>query len=630
MFYPIGENIPGPAPFSYSDYGYGHGQFGWLPIGLAAYVDYEQRLDFLASNGGNFFRMLTAPWTTEIEFEHSNDYSERLYGPWEMDHILDVCNEKNLYLDLNLDYFLGTDKTSAYGSWFWDWRDDQLPCPPDFLSPPDLGYCYHSELGLAEPQEMYTNAQAKKYYKYRLRYLISRYGYSRNIAMMELVNEIDVTCADRNVIIDPQGFCAVGNVTNQPYVTDLGFRQSVTVWQTEMSNYIKNDIYFGNHLLTVNYGTTPNSDDFTYNNANIDVNDFNYYDNYLRINSRRSEYQVDFGQSGYTRPLFLSETGSTLILCSDYTEWIRTVWSMPFTGCAGGLNWPGPNPNTSLYYHFSNLKTFLEDVDFNLGEWEPGYEEQPNHLAEALYLKQWGGNHNNYIAAIGVVLNRTFNTYNFADNNSSECHTYFIDNPSMDLFENPSTSVYTIADVDPPNDDDNKITLTDMGIDRHFDIDWFDPFSGSYILSEQKSSTLGGKLFLDYPTLYCASALRPILAYKIRIHNPSSDKRANVTIEPDLKTRSYENDTVASSNPNRLSFGLFPNPAINTILIYPSNSVLNYSITIFSVSGKEIMKTGNNIVGQKSIDITNLSSGVYLVKVNCEDKVYFLKFIKTE
>jgi hypothetical protein len=631
MFYPIGENIPGPAPFSYSDYGYGHGQFGWLPIGLAAYVDYEQRLDFLASNGGNFFRMLTAPWTTEIEFEHLNDYSERLYGPWEMDHILDVCNEKNLYLDLNLDYFLGTDKTSAYGSWFWDWRDDQLPCPPDFLSPPDLGYCYHSELGLAEPQEMYTNAQAKKYYKYRLRYLISRYGYSRNIAMMELVNEIDVTCADRNVIIDPQGFCAVGNVTNQPYVTDLVFRNNVAIWQTEMSNYIKNSIYFGTHLLTVSYGTTPKNGDDSYLTANIDVNDFNYYDNYLRINKNRSINQIDYGlNSIYNRPIFLSETGSTLILCSNYTEWIRTVWSMPFTGCAGGLNWPGPNPNTSLYYNFSNLKTFLEGENFNDGEWQPIYTEQSDHLAETLYLKKWDPAHNNCVAATGVVLNKSFNTYNMRDDNLGDCYTYYMNNQPNDLLESPSNPIYHISDVNPPADDDDKILLTQMGSLRTFDIDWFDPSTGAYIWTGSRVSRINGNLELDYPTLQMTSGFRPILAFKIKAHNENTGRHADPGITSYNNTVIARQDTLPSAAMSNIGFDLFPNPVTNSIIIHPSNNSMSYSLEIFSIAGKQTFISVENTVGEKRIDVTSLTPGVYLAKVNCDRNIYFLKFIKTE
>jgi hypothetical protein len=625
MFYPIGENIPHPEPFSVTDYAYGHGPYGWKTINLAGYLDYENRLKFLANYGGNFFRMMTAPWTTEIEFEHLNDYSERLNGPWEMDRILDLCAEKNLYMDLDLHYFTALDKTTAYGHFFWDWKNNQLPCPPDFGAPTDNGYCYHYELGLTNPEEMLTDAQAKKFYKYRLRYMMARYGYSRNIAMIELGNEVDAICQDRDIIINSQGYCAPGNVTDQPYANDPGFRQNVALWQTEMIGYLKNDLNMTDHILSVSYTSPPNSGsgDNSYLTADIDINNFNYYDNFLRINSKRSQDQIDYGQLGYGRPLFCSETGSTLILCSDYTEWVRTVWSMPFVGCAGGLNWPGPVPNVSGYYHFSTLATFLQDVDFNQGDWLPVYEEQSDHMAEALYLKQLGGSQNNFVAATGVVLNRTYNTYNFADNNNSECHTFYLNNSSIDPYENPSNPIYAIADVEPPADDDDKIVLTDMGVHRHFVIDWFDPFSGVYFLSEEKYSTIGGKLYLDYPTLYCSSSLRPIIAYHIRVYSP--DRQAHIATE--AVPGENLGDTLTSTIQ---MFNLYPNPAVNSITIQPFNFSKVYSLQVFSSADQQALKTARNLSGEIKIDISGLPPGFYWLKLDCEDKTYFFKFIKTE
>jgi hypothetical protein len=633
IFFPIGENIPGPDAFTYDDFAYGYGQFAWAPNKLAGYLDYELRLNFLSSNGGNFFRMMTFPWTTEIEFEHLNDYSERLYGPWEMDHILDICAEKNLYMSLNLDYFHSTTITSPYTSWFWDWNDDDLQsfsCQYAFGAPPDLGYCYHSELGLQLPEEMLTNPQAKKFYKYRLRYLISRYGYSRNIAIMELPNEADLSFGDRE-ITEVNGNCTVGDPTYSPYETDLTFRLNFAMWNTEMTNYIKNDIYFGNHILTLSYGNPPKSGDASYSNANIDINNFHYYDNYLRINRNRSSFESTYGDNSvFNRPLFFSETGSALILCSDYTEWVRTVWSMPFTGCAGGLNWPGPFPNTSYYHHFSTLKTFLEDVDFNDGEWAPVYMEQSNHLAEALYLKKWDPAHNNCTEAIGVVLNRTFNTYNFADNNTTECHTYFINNTPMDPFENPANPIYSVQDVDPPNNNDDKITLTDMGVFRHFDIEWYNPSDGTYFLTEEKFSTVSGKLYLEYPTLYCSTSFRPIIAYKIREHTSNSNRQANEQSMSIQNKNLLETDSASIPADDAASFYLYPNPATNAVFIHPSTNKLSYSVEIFSVAGEKTMQGEISLSGEKKLNIEFLKPGVYIIKITCTGTIYFLKFIKTE
>jgi len=63
-----------------------------------------------------------------------------------------------------------------------------------------------------------------------------------------------------------------------------------------------------------------------------------------------------------------------------------------------------------------------------------------------------------------------------------------------------------------------------------------------------------------------------------------------------------------------LSFNVFPNPANDVVKIVLKN-VGSYVLTLSEISGKELLKTdveGN----QKEIDISPLSSGMYLIKIN--------------
>ena len=86
-----------------------------------------------------------------------------------------------------------------------------------------------------------------------------------------------------------------------------------------------------------------------------------------------------------------------------------------------------------------------------------------------------------------------------------------------------------------------------------------------------------------------------------------------------------DNDGITSINENYNSnqISIFPNPTTNTLFIngLPKNS----NIKIFDVLGKEVLnfETTNN-----QINISNLQSGIYILKIENENKIVTKKFIK--
>lgn len=67
---------------------------------------------------------------------------------------------------------------------------------------------------------------------------------------------------------------------------------------------------------------------------------------------------------------------------------------------------------------------------------------------------------------------------------------------------------------------------------------------------------------------------------------------------------------------------IFPNPTNG--LIHINNNDLKSNIEVFSVTGKSVYKT----VNKNLIDITNLSNGIYLLKVTTKEKFFTVKIIK--
>ena len=81
----------------------------------------------------------------------------------------------------------------------------------------------------------------------------------------------------------------------------------------------------------------------------------------------------------------------------------------------------------------------------------------------------------------------------------------------------------------------------------------------------------------------------------------------------------------ASVEDNLFNVSLYPNPASNRLNISAANTIQNAEI--YNVLGKKVMSVNIN-KANGSIDVSNLSSGIYLIKYNVNDKVGTAKFIK--
>jgi hypothetical protein len=92
---------------------------------------------------------------------------------------------------------------------------------------------------------------------------------------------------------------------------------------------------------------------------------------------------------------------------------------------------------------------------------------------------------------------------------------------------------------------------------------------------------------------------------------------ANGSTGISLNTRDYEYDN---------SIFVYPNPA-NTILNFQvKNDIIIDSVSVTDISGKQIFKSSNTI--ENTIDVSNLSSGVYFVTFKSEGNSVTKKFIK--
>lgn len=91
--------------------------------------------------------------------------------------------------------------------------------------------------------------------------------------------------------------------------------------------------------------------------------------------------------------------------------------------------------------------------------------------------------------------------------------------------------------------------------------------------------------------------------------------------------KSNSTPSLSISELQKLNFEIFPNPTSENVFIQISNSSENASVTFFNYVGKEVLNQKISNATQK-INVSNLSTGVYVVKVISEGKTGIKKFIK--
>ena len=293
-------------------------------------TDYTNWLGKLSSNGGNFIRVWMCDWAFALEWKNGNNgyaglENYKQTSAYYLDWLLDKCSDLNVYMMLCLNHHgQVSSKTNP------EWQNNPYNAV-------NGGPCTNT-------WDFFTNATAKSYYKNRQRYIIARYGYSKNIQSWELFNEVEWT----------DNFDA--------HQTDI------TNWHNEMSADIKSkDVY--KHLVTTSYAHDTHDAD-TWQLPDIDFTQTHYYisapnletvlangaQNYLSI-YHKPTLNGEFGLSG--DPSHLAK------LDPDGIYIHNSIWGSALSGAMGtGMTWWWDNyiEPQNLYHHYKSLSSFLSKI----------------------------------------------------------------------------------------------------------------------------------------------------------------------------------------------------------------------------------------------------------------------------
>lgn len=321
-FFAIGENMcwgRGPGTRSYDE---------WLPA--------------LGKAGGNWIRIWMVPWTEGIEWnaDGQQEWDPSRFGglgwynlanAWKLDYILDAAAKQNIQVML----CMGTYGEFTTGGYFNEGLWNVNP-----FNKANGGPC-------EKPEEFWTNEEARRYYKNRLRYITARYGAYTNVFAWEFWNEAHAPAA----------------------------------WVSEMAGYIKGvsgtppfDPY--QHLVSTTYG-----EDTIWKLPEVDFSMTHYYGegNVFTIESIVSEdaerHRI------YGKPHLMAEFGLDWRSSDDkYDPAFQGVnlhnglWSSLASGNGGTAMiwyWDSYVHPGNLYDRFASIRKFSDRVPWAEGCWKP-------------------------------------------------------------------------------------------------------------------------------------------------------------------------------------------------------------------------------------------------------------------
>lgn len=483
-FFGIGQNIPiADLPNSIKPEGTGPTR-EQPPLGYQLQREY---ISDLAENGGNLVRVMHGEWADAIEWEKLNDYSMNMNFAWEFDQTVNLCQEKKIYILWLQQVHTAFMARNPYGN-------DALAWP---MNP------YHVYLKLNTPEEFFTNEEALKIYKRKIRYMLSRWGYSRMIAGIQPMSELNEMAA--NITDAP---------AHHPYFTDTAFRNDVAKWFVEIKNYIQKDLSYP-FLIGSSY--TGDVGAHVTNDPIMPIADFNDYHPYAEdrtrnIGGRFGGINITPGYGIFKRfekPTIIGEMGTWgtefLQECHE-NEFHTDLWATTFMGgWASGLHWHNweDNYKMNLRRHFMGLRLFLIVINFTSDNgyetaeipWTPNrwpennlkdsiYSEKKDNYFESLYMTGDKSLFND-TRAFGWVHNRTHYWYNFAETNCEKD----LSNKKTKLLN--GKKAFRPADDDAgefvkyegkENDSKRVIRISNLKNFKKYSINWYDTETGNLIM----------------------------------------------------------------------------------------------------------------------------------------------------
>ncbi|XP_065833862.1 uncharacterized protein [Oscarella lobularis] len=305
-YFPVGENIC------------------WVRYQQGTY-DFDTYFSALAKHGGTYTRLwLTDAYMDGLAVEIAIGVFN-LTNLWRLDYVVALAEQLDIRLLMCTESFNLLRSKAPYDKW-----------STSYLNKANGGI-------LDRPQDFFTDEAAKADYKGRLRYLISRYGYSTSVFAWEYFNEVDIT----------DGYSSTAQVA----------------WIKEMTDWI-HGLDTNRHLVSTSYSNSAGDP----NVQALDSLDFTMTHSYNENDIAASTAQwPKMKVEKYKKPSYVAEFGIGNEN-QDKAGWSlhNGLWAPVMQFGAGTCmtwwwdSWVAPN---NLYGAFVGVSEFVKLVEWAQYDW---------------------------------------------------------------------------------------------------------------------------------------------------------------------------------------------------------------------------------------------------------------------
>ncbi len=306
-------------------------------------------------NGGNFIRLMLNSYNFDIEWNWSaNDpnfneanvgYHEYLYRAQDFDRILELCEERGIYVMLCLfNHKVWNDKETGPHV-HYHWGNNPYRTLPNITSPDDF----------------FTNPTSQKLAKRKVRYIASRWGYHPNLAIFQITNELDISGI------------SIGDFKGKK-------KRHIENWNSSIAHLVKEIAPF--KLITNSVANFKNATVFK--DEIYDIGVYHYYSKDKELGYQHANI-VNSLRDELEKPIISGELGTSSIReCKGSNGDIphnpvvhNSIWSTSFSGSLGaGLMyfWEDVHlyPDAAqAIQHYYPLNNFFKNESLNQSVWKP-------------------------------------------------------------------------------------------------------------------------------------------------------------------------------------------------------------------------------------------------------------------
>ena len=230
------------------------------------------------------------------------------------------------------------------------------------------------------PRDWFTGEEARRYYRNRLRYTVARWGYSTNVLCWEFGNEMEGWADSPDEVKFP--------------------------WHKEMADYLRSIDPF-RHLITTSFWSKTGPEQY-WELDNIDIVQTHCYTNHDGNTAEDVRGYCLHQWERFEKPHIFGEFGirsHSTTADKDPEGWAlhNSMWAGMTSFAAGGpMPWWHERyiDALNLYFHFTSLANFSDDLPFGTARWTMLETAPPEYLdanrppdtrdVTVLNLSRWG------------------------------------------------------------------------------------------------------------------------------------------------------------------------------------------------------------------------------------------------